>query len=188
MFLLFSAIAPCGLLKQIALLRKASYSWDYIRAVLPETSPAPISQMRAARLGVAAAERLANEALSVATTTLDEPHGRWVLDNHAGGESETSWTGILGNEIHTVKPDRVFCAGDAPGTDGTDYWIVDYKTAIVADMTDPARHAKQRAIFAPQLTVYARMLRQLHGGAIKVHAGLYYPRMKMLDTWAVDAF
>ncbi len=171
------------LLEQIALLRKASYSWGDIRAVLPEKRPMLIAQIRAAGLGVADSERLVNEALGVATTTLEDPHGRWVLDNHVGAESEVSWTGVLGNEIHTVKPDRVFQAGDEPGRDGTDFWIVDFKTAILEDSVDPARVAKLRAVFAPQLDVYNRMLRQLRGVSIKVHVGLYYPRMKMLDSW-----
>jgi hypothetical protein len=172
------------LLEQIALLRKASYSWGDIRAVLPEKRPMLIAQIRAAGLGVADSERLVNEALGVATTTLEDPHGRWVLDNHVGAESEVSWTGVLGNEIHTVKPDRVFQAGDEPGRDGTDFWIVDFKTAILEDSVDPARVAKLRAVFAPQLDVYNLMLRQLRGVSIKVHVGLYYPRMKMLDSWA----
>lgn len=180
-------VAVHSLLEQIALLRKESHSWDDIRAALPEKRPILISQMRAAGLGLADADRLAKEASSVAITTLDDPDGRWVLDNHASAESETSWTGVLGNEIHTVKPDRVFQAGDAPGTDGTDFWIVDFKNAVLAEAADPAKVAKLRAVFAPQLDVYTRMLRQLHGAATKVHVGLYYPRMKMLDWWNADA-
>ncbi len=180
-------VAVHSLLEQIALLRKESHSWDDIRAALPEKSPILISRMRAAGLSLADADRLAKEASSVAITTLDDPDGRWVLDNHASSESETSWTGVLGNEIHTVKPDRVFQAGDAPGTDGTDFWIVDFKNAVLAEADDPGKVAKLRAIFAPQLDVYTRMLRQLHGAATKVHVGLYYPRMKMLDWWNADA-
>lgn len=171
------------LLEKIAALRKESRSWDDIRAVLPEEKPRLIAQVRAAGLGLADAERLANEALSVATTALDETHGRWVLDNHASAESETSWTGILGGEIHTVKPDRVFRAGDTPGEDGTTFWIVDYKTAVLEDPTDTAKVAQLRAVFAPQLDVYTQVLRELHGDDITVNVGLYYPRMKMLDWW-----
>lgn len=180
-------VAVHSLLEQIALLRKESHSWDDIRAALPERRPILISQMRAAGLGLADADRLAKEASGVAITTLDDPDGRWVLDNHACAESETSWTGVLGNEIHTVKPDRAFQAGDAPGTAGTDFWIVDFKNAVLAEVDDRGKVAKLRAIFAPQLDVYTRMLRQLHGAATKVHVGLYYPRMKMLDWWNADA-
>ena len=45
-----------------------------------------------------------------------------------------------------------------------------------------------RSVFAPQLDVYARTLRQLHGDSIKVNVGLYYPRAKALDWWPVDVF
>jgi ATP-dependent helicase/nuclease subunit A len=181
-------LAVHSLLEQIALLRKESHSWDDIRAALPEKSPILVSQMRASGLGATDAERLVKEALSVATTTLDDPQARWVLDNHASAASETSWTGVLGNEIHTVKPDRVFQAGDAPETEGTDFWIVDYKTAILAEADDPAKVAKLRAVFAPQLDVYTRMLRQLHGASIKVNVGIYFPGMKFLDWWSVGTF
>lgn len=177
-------LAVHSLLEQIALLRKKSYLWDDIRAALPEKSPKLIAQMRAAGIGVVDAERLVNESLGVATTILDDSNGRWVLDNHPGAESETSWTGVLSNEIHTVKPDRVFRAGNAPGTDGSVFWIVDYKTAILEESADIA---KLRAVFAPQLDTYNRVLRQLHGDAIKVNVGLYYPRMKMLDWWSAEA-
>jgi ATP-dependent helicase/nuclease subunit A len=179
-------VAVHSLLEQIALLRKKPHSWDDIRAALPEKRPILLSQMRAAGIGMADATRLVDEATSVAITTLDDPNGRWVLDNHVSAESETSWTGVLGNEIHTVKPDRVFQAGDTPGTDGTDFWIVDFKNAVLGEANDPGKVAKLRAIFAPQLDVYTRMLRQLHGAETKVHVGLYFPRMKMLDWWTAS--
>lgn len=179
-------IAVHGLLEQIALLRKESRTWDEIRAALPDKRPMLIAQIRAAGIVLDAAEKLVNEALSVATTTLDVADGRWVLENHPGAESETSWTGVLGNEIHTVKPDRVFRAGDAPGNEGEDFWIVDFKTAVLEDSADPAKIAKLRSVFAPQLDVYSRMLRQLLGDAIKLHVGLYYPRMKVLDVWSAN--
>lgn len=180
-------VAVHSLLEQIAILRKKFLSWDDLRAALLDKRPVLLSQMRAAGLGVADAERLVKEASGVAIAALDDPHGRWVLDCHPSGESETSWTGVLGNEIRTVKPDRVFQAGDAPGKEGTDFWIVDFKSAGVPEAGDPKIVAKLRAIFAPQLDVYARMLRQLHGAAIKVNVGIYYPRMKMLDWWTENS-
>lgn len=180
-------LAVHSLVEQIAHLRKESYSWDDIRAALPGRSPILIAQLRAAGLRLADAERLVNEALGIATSILEEPHGRWVLDNHPGAESEASWTGVIGNEIHTIKPDRVFRAGAEPGAEGTDFWIVDFKTATIDGSADADSLAKLRAVFRPQLDVYTRVLRLLHGDATKVHVGLYYPRMKQFDSWSVEA-
>ena len=63
------------------------------------------------------------------------------------------------------------------------WWIVDYKTAH-ADSADPALTLPAlRPLFAPQIEAYARVLRNLHGADAVVRAGLYYPRMLLLDWW-----
>jgi len=43
--------------------------------------------------------------------------------------------------------------------------------------------AKLRPLFASQLELYARVLRNLHGQGAAVRAGLYYPRMLAFDWW-----
>jgi hypothetical protein len=40
-----------------------------------------------------------------------------------------------------------------------------------------------RELYAPQLEAYAGILRNLHGGEARLFAGLYYPRMSLLDWW-----
>jgi len=40
-----------------------------------------------------------------------------------------------------------------------------------------------RPLFAPQLQAYAQILRNLHGPDATIRAGLYYPRMLLLDWW-----
>jgi len=40
-----------------------------------------------------------------------------------------------------------------------------------------------RRVFAPQLEVYAKFLRNLHGADAAVRGSLYYPRMGLLDWW-----
>ena len=40
-----------------------------------------------------------------------------------------------------------------------------------------------RRIFTSQLEAYAKVLRNLHGADAAVRAGLYYPRMMLLDSW-----
>jgi hypothetical protein len=42
---------------------------------------------------------------------------------------------------------------------------------------------KLRPLFAPQLEAYAEVLRNLHGKDSHLCAGLYYPRMLLLDWW-----
>jgi hypothetical protein len=72
---------------------------------------------------------------------------------------------------------------------GSDWWVVDYKTAVIAEGSDSTALAKLRSVFSPQLGVYARVLRQLHGDGITVRAGLYYPRMKQkFDSWTASDF
>jgi hypothetical protein len=61
------------------------------------------------------------------------------------------------------------------------WWIIDYKTHAGDAGSDSL--AKLREFFAPQLEVYAGVLRKLHGPETAIRAGLYYPRMLRLDWW-----
>lgn len=83
-----------------------------------------------------------------------------------------------------MRVDRVFRAGLSTQSGGeAAWWIVDLKTAH-ADNLDPAMALPQlRPLFARQLETYAQVLRNLHGADAVVRAGLYYPRMLMLDWW-----
>jgi len=40
-----------------------------------------------------------------------------------------------------------------------------------------------RAQFAPQLELYAQVLRKLHGEHIEIRTGLYYPHTLQFDWW-----
>jgi hypothetical protein len=83
-----------------------------------------------------------------------------------------------------VRVDRIFRAGLIPQSEGhAAWWIIDYKTTH-ADKLDPDLDLPQlRTLFAPQLEAYARVLRNLHGADGVIRAGLYYPRMLLLDWW-----
>ena len=89
-----------------------------------------------------------------------------------------------GRRITNVRVDRVFRAGLTPGSEGDEaWWIIDYKTAH-AEAPDPAAALPElRARFAPQVEAYARLVRNLHGADAVLRAGLYYPRMGLLDWW-----
>ena len=112
--------------------------------------------------------------------------GQWILLPHAEAGSETGWAGVIAGQMHTVRVDRVFRAGSAPGSDGEDcWWIMDYKTARVAGADPHKALAELRPLFAPQLEAYVRILRNLRGPDEPIRAGLYYPHVPALDWWEV---
>jgi ATP-dependent exoDNAse (exonuclease V) beta subunit len=63
------------------------------------------------------------------------------------------------------------------------WWIVDYKTALIDRLSRAEGLPQLRALFAPQIEIYARVLRKLHGAQTSIRAGLYYPRMLQFDWW-----
>jgi ATP-dependent exoDNAse (exonuclease V) beta subunit len=91
---------------------------------------------------------------------------------------------VVAGSLRTVQVDRVFRAGLVPQSEGEEaWWIVDYKTAH-ADHPDPAAALPElRRVFAPQIAAYAAVLRNLRGQDVILRAGLYYPRMLLLDWW-----
>ncbi len=104
--------------------------------------------------------------------------------SHLDEASEVRWTGVIAGNLRTVQVDRLFRAGLNPLSTGNEaWWIIDYKTAH-ADISDPtAALPLLRATFAPQLEAYAAVLANLHGKNTTIRAGLYYPRMSLLDWW-----
>jgi hypothetical protein len=119
-----------------------------------------------------------------------DPVCQWVLAPHPGTQAEVSWTGSLsppgssGSRLRTLRADRVFRAGPAPLAEGEDcWWIVDYKTGAPASEDREAFLRAERALYAPQLLAYAQALRALHGAAIPLRLGLYYPAVAALDWW-----
>jgi ATP-dependent exoDNAse (exonuclease V) beta subunit len=180
-------LAAHALLEKLALLR-ITQTWENARAALEDESPRLTAQIRAAGLSRIEAARLTEAALAVAMATSHNPTGQWVLDPHLEADSEVRWTGLLGGEIRNVQADRVFRAGPEPLEPGDGvWWIVDYKTASTPGSDRDTAVSALRSVFAPQLEVYARVLRQIHGDAITVRAGLYYPRWTRLDWWAIPA-
>ncbi len=94
---------------------------------------------------------------------------------------------MIGDALRSVRVDRVFRAGLVPLSNGeTAWWIVDYKTAHTGNADSATALSELRQLFAPQLHIYASVLRNLHGDTIPLRAGLYYPRMSAFDWWEVD--
>ncbi len=139
------------------------------------------------------AAALTGEALRSATDTVTnlllacaaDPVCQWILAPHPDAQSEASWSGTLpgeGARLRTLRADRIFRAGPSPHTEGSEFfWIIDYKTGSA---TPGALFlASERALYAPQLNAYARVLRALHGADISLRLGLYYPAITTLDWW-----
>ncbi|HEX4006147.1 MAG TPA: UvrD-helicase domain-containing protein [Acidobacteriaceae bacterium] len=154
-------------------------------------------EVRARSAALLRASALTGEALASATVTVTnlllacaaDPVCQWILAPHPEAQSEAAWSGFApesaaGSRLRTLRADRVFRAGPLPLAAGNDcLWVIDYKTSS-ADAGDPAAYlAAQRAVYAPQLLAYARVLRSLHGTETPLRLGLYYPALAALDWW-----
>lgn len=170
-------------LEELSRLR-ASHSLEVACKMLTSHAPRIAAQVRSAGLPPEHAERVATQALDLALRAAKDPVAAWILTPHPDADSETRWTGVLSNALHTVQVDRVFRAGEAPLSAGNSvWWIVDYKSAHT-DASNPEKLARElRPLFARQLELYAQMLRNLHGTDIRMNAGIYYPSMIQFDWW-----
>jgi len=174
---------------------------DEAALALAESLPAIIANMRGQGLPPGAAKQLSTEALSVAQQSLLDPTGGWILAPHFEAFSEAGWTGLVKGQTWSLRPDRVFFAPphSSPAGEAV-WWIIDYKTSRSSDsiLADEAQRqaflSAHREQHAGQLTVYAQMLRGLKSrelggerdggpGPIRVFAGIYYPRMRLFDSW-----
>ncbi|HET7104362.1 MAG TPA: 3'-5' exonuclease, partial [Terracidiphilus sp.] len=161
-----------------------SHDWDDARASLPHLVPRITGQIRASGVPAPQAKSLAAQALDIALAASRDVHGQWILSPHADAGSEAAWTGVLAGQVHAVRVDRVFRAAHAPLAEGEDtWWIIDYKTAHEDGLDPSDALPRLRSLFAPQLEIYAAILRNLHGAQAPIHAGLYYPRMAQFDWW-----
>jgi ATP-dependent exoDNAse (exonuclease V) beta subunit len=176
------------LLEELARLR-TRLDWEAARSALQHFEPSIAAQVRAVGVDQHKASQIAAEALEMALKASQDPIGTWILSLHVGAASEAAWAGVIAGGLHAVRADRVFRAGPAPGANGEDcWWIIDYKTTHAGNI-DPAQALPGlRQLFAPQLEAYARILRNLHGGdaqGCSIRAGLYYPRLLLLDWWEI---
>jgi hypothetical protein len=174
-----------ALLEELARLRLSS-EWPEARAALHTFEPRIASRVRALGIDQAQAAIVATEALRLALDSSNDPTAQWILSPHSGAAAEVRWAGVVSGSVSTVRVDRVFRGGLTPESDGEEaWWIVDYKAAQAAAPDPAAALPGLRTLFAPQLATYARFLRNLHGGDAVIRAGLYYPRMRLLDWWEI---
>jgi len=176
-------VAVHALLEELARLRDTS-DWDAARVALRQLEPSAAANVRALGIGQSQAAAIAAQALRHALNASADPNGQWILSPHPQAASEVCWAGVVAGSLRTVRIDRVFQAGPAPGSEGEDcWWIVDYKTAHADDLDPAAALPELRLLFSPQIEAYAQVLRNLHGADTPIRAGLYYPRMLLLDWW-----
>jgi ATP-dependent exoDNAse (exonuclease V) beta subunit len=169
--------------EELARLR-ISYDMESARSLLQQLTPRITAQVRSAGVDQAQASRIVARALDVAIRASHDANAAWILSPHASAASEVRWAGVIDGNLRIIQVDRVFQAGQSPQSLGQDaWWIIDYKTAHADDIDPEATLPQLRASFAPQLELYAHVLRNLHGAGVSIRAGLYYPRMLAFDAW-----
>jgi ATP-dependent exoDNAse (exonuclease V) beta subunit len=173
------------LLEELARLRTV-LDWEASRSDLHQFEPRIAAQVRAVGIDQPQAAQIAAEALQLALKASLDPIGSWILSPHTEATSEAAWAGVVAGDLRSVRVDRVFRAGPTPGAAGNDcWWIIDYKTTHAGNLDPKQAFPGLRQLFAPQLEAYAGILRNLHGGDVPLFAGLYYPRMALLDWWKI---
>jgi len=176
------------LLEKLTRLR-TMLDWEAARSALQLDEPRVAALVRAVGVDKIQAAQIAARALQVALDASHDPIGAWIFSPHAGAASEAGWTGVVDGGLKTVRVDRIFQAGSTPGSEGSEgvdcWWIIDYKTAHADNLDSTQALPELRPLFAPQVKAYAEILHKLRGADAPVFAGLYYPRMLLLDWWEI---
>jgi ATP-dependent helicase/nuclease subunit A len=132
---------------------------------------------------------------------LAHEEGRWLLmtrNSSPGSRSsgrkswtETSWNMGKDGRVIGLRPDRVFLAGESPGSPGTEYlWILDYKTAALPEGADrDAFLTVSREQYRSQLESYSELFRKLRevdeAAEHREHRlAIYHPMLPWLDWWS----
>jgi ATP-dependent exoDNAse (exonuclease V) beta subunit len=167
-----------ALMEELARQRTA-HDWEATRVGVERILPRIMAELRAAGVELNEAGNIANQALDIALRASEDATAQWILSPHNDAASEVRWAGVIAGSVREVRVDRVFRAGETPGSRGDGcWWIVDYKTAQADGDV-----AELRRMFAAQLELYAEVLRNLHGKDTNIRAGLYYPRKTAFDWW-----
>ena len=136
--------------------------------------------LRSDGLSPGSVQRLTPRVVTALTNTLRDPQGLWVLRSHVDAASEFALTSWI-EARSSVRLDRVFRAGVAPLSEGSDcLWIVDYKTTTHGAEGVEEFLAKERMKYAPQMEAYARVMK----GA---RVGLYYPMLPRFIWWTPES-
>ncbi len=157
---------------------------DLVRLGTPRLRQAATSLLRSFALSDEALRSAAAAVTDLLLACASDPVCQWILAPHPGAQTEASWTGSSGARLRTLRADRVFQAGPTPLVEGSDcWWVIDYKTGASSSGDREAFPRSGRSLYAPQLLAYAQALRALHGPAVPLRLGLYYPAIAALDYW-----
>jgi ATP-dependent exoDNAse (exonuclease V) beta subunit len=154
-----------------------------------ETGAQDWSTARIAGLAGAVARELALEGLSPEESTaasqrvlealrnsLEDPRGRWILQEHAQARCELVLSGVGGEgAVRQWRVDRSFV--DADGT----RWIIDYKTSEHAGGGEEEFLDREQERYRGQLENYARLFAQIERRPVKL--GLYFPLLRAWRSW-----
>ncbi len=166
-----AGVALHGFLQRIA--REGLEAWS--AATVRSRHPAYRAVL--ANLGVAqndlawATERVQSGVLR----TLQDPRGRWVLDNHPDAASELPVAGWIGGKLCEAVIDRTFI--DENGV----RWIIDYKTSEPANGSVENFLEAEKERYREQLERYARLMVQRDDRPIRL--GLYFPLLGEWREW-----
>ncbi len=139
---------------------------------------APSIQAHLLRLGVPS-QRLpeaVQQVEGVLLATLDDPRGRWVLDDrHLEGRSEYALSGIMAGYPLRVVLDRTFI--DDQGV----RWIIDFKTSVHGGCNVAGFLDNEQKRYQDQMNRYGQLMRGLDSRPIRL--GLYFPLLKGWREW-----
>jgi ATP-dependent exoDNAse (exonuclease V) beta subunit len=110
---------------------------------------------------------------------LEDPRGRWLLEQHAQAASEFPMTVQVGNRLEHLRIDRTFV--DADGV----RWIVDFKTSVHEGGDVEAFLDSEVERYRGQLMRYADAIAGLEERPIRL--GLYFPLLQAFRDWPAVA-
>ncbi len=161
-------------------------------AELPRWTPRISAVLRAEGLPPAALSHATARVRGALESTLGDPNGFWLLSPHPNAATEFALTALDrassqfdSARLASVRVDRLFRAGPEPQAPGDNcLWIVDYKTSSHGHGGLDEFLAKERATYAPQLEIYARVLTQsMPNAPTEFRLALYYPALRRLLWW-----
>jgi len=143
----------------------------YTRRVCHTLRQAGVSQQKI--------ERACDRVIKALENTLQDPRGRWIMDNHhEDSRSEYPLSGITDKGIKHYIIDRTFI--DEKGI----RWIIDYKTGdhSGSGLVKFLDHEQER--YSSQLQTYGHLMSALDDRLVML--GLYFPLLQQWRAWPFE--
>jgi ATP-dependent helicase/nuclease subunit A len=141
-------------------------------------SQLPLLGVLLASEGVPPAEmpKAVEKTLAALEGTLRDPRGRWILAPHPEAQSEFALSGEADGRLWRVQIDRTFVHEGVR-------WIVDFKTSFHQGSGREAFLDNERQRYREKMELYAALLSRLHGDALPLRLGLYFPLLGGWREW-----